>query len=258
MSTGPEGPHAGDSSPAPSSTPSPPPGWFPDPSGQPGLRYWDGSGWTAHQSPAGGHPYGTSPSKTSGFAIASLIFGIVGGPVLAIPFGLVARRRIRRSDGALGGRSLATAGIVLSCAWLGLFALVGTLAAVGVFDEDRNTEDYVGEERAVAAVIDEYEAANDRVSLTRVCDELFTPRYKSVVEDDSGQSCVAYFEDLVGGRVTAEIKVESLEITGSTANVRATEAGEKLAIVLIENGGRWRINDIANRSDEADTPQGPA
>ncbi len=254
MSQGPEGPHAGDSA----ATPSPPPGWFPDPSGQPGLRYWDGSTWTPHHSLAAGLPGGAPPAKTSGFAVASLIFGIFGGVLPAIPFALVARRQIRRSGGALEGRGLATAGIVLSCAWLGLFALLGTLGAVGAFDEDVNTDGYVGEERAVAAVIDEYEAANDRVSLTRVCNELFTPRYKQVVEDDSGQSCVAYFEDLVGGRVTAEIKVESLEITGSTANVRATEAGEELAIVLIEDGGRWRINDIASRSDEEDVPGGPA
>jgi hypothetical protein len=25
-----------------------PPGWLPDPSGQPGLRYWDGQRWTEH------------------------------------------------------------------------------------------------------------------------------------------------------------------------------------------------------------------
>ncbi|MHA7651760.1 DUF2510 domain-containing protein [Mycobacterium sp. ML4] len=23
-----------------------PPGWYPDPSGQPGRRYWDGTAWT--------------------------------------------------------------------------------------------------------------------------------------------------------------------------------------------------------------------
>lgn len=26
-----------------------PPGWYPDPSGEPGTRYWDGKGWTAAQ-----------------------------------------------------------------------------------------------------------------------------------------------------------------------------------------------------------------
>jgi hypothetical protein len=29
-----------------------PPGWYPDPSGAPGNRYWDGTGWTPHQSRA--------------------------------------------------------------------------------------------------------------------------------------------------------------------------------------------------------------
>ncbi len=26
----------------------PPPGWYPDPSGQPALRWWDGTAWTSH------------------------------------------------------------------------------------------------------------------------------------------------------------------------------------------------------------------
>ncbi|WP_044109731.1 DUF2510 domain-containing protein [Mycobacterium canettii] len=28
-----------------------PPGWYPDPSGAPGTRYWDGVGWTPHRAP---------------------------------------------------------------------------------------------------------------------------------------------------------------------------------------------------------------
>ena len=33
-----------------------PPGWYPDPSGVPGLRYFDGSAWTGHQAPPPGYP----------------------------------------------------------------------------------------------------------------------------------------------------------------------------------------------------------
>jgi hypothetical protein len=32
------------------SAPPPPPGWYPDPSGAPGHRYWDGSAWTHFES----------------------------------------------------------------------------------------------------------------------------------------------------------------------------------------------------------------
>jgi hypothetical protein len=34
--------------PAPSAPPLPPANWYPDPSGQARLRYWDGSRWTSH------------------------------------------------------------------------------------------------------------------------------------------------------------------------------------------------------------------
>jgi hypothetical protein len=38
-------------SPVPASSPLPGAGWFQDPGGQPMLRWWDGTAWTAHTSP---------------------------------------------------------------------------------------------------------------------------------------------------------------------------------------------------------------
>jgi Domain of unknown function (DUF4190) len=61
--------------------------------------------------------FGGAPRNagTDGFAVASLVLGILPGSLLAIIFGIVALGRIRR-DGT-GGRGLAVAGIVFGCLW---------------------------------------------------------------------------------------------------------------------------------------------
>lgn len=67
----------------------------------------------------------------SRLAVLSLVMGIVGlvvpvlGSLVAIVSGHVAMREIRRSDGRLGGRSLAQVGLLLGYAWLGLIVAVG-------------------------------------------------------------------------------------------------------------------------------------
>ncbi|MGQ0774163.1 MAG: DUF4190 domain-containing protein [Pseudonocardiales bacterium] len=70
-------------------------------------------------------PYPYRP--TNGFAVASLVLGIIWiywiGSILALIFGYVARSQIReRGD---GGAGLATAGIVLG--WIGIGILFATM-----------------------------------------------------------------------------------------------------------------------------------
>lgn len=83
---------------APTAPPPPPPGWENVPS---------------------------APARTgtNGFAIASLVLGILWlywlGSILAVVFGFIARSQINSSNGAQTGRGMATAGIVL-----GLLAIV--------------------------------------------------------------------------------------------------------------------------------------
>jgi hypothetical protein len=48
-------------------TPPTPAGWYPDPDGSGGQRYWDGSGWTEHRSPATPEPTApTTPAEPPG------------------------------------------------------------------------------------------------------------------------------------------------------------------------------------------------
>ena len=55
-------------------------------------------------------------SSTNGFAIASLVLGLVGISLLAIILGLVALGQIKR-DRSQTGRGMALAGIWLAVAW---------------------------------------------------------------------------------------------------------------------------------------------
>jgi hypothetical protein len=220
---------------------SPPPqaGWYPDPSGAPGFRWWNGSEWTAEHRDQPPPP----ATKTSGFAIAALIFGIIGGPLFAVVFGLVARSRIARSGGTLGGRGIATAGIVLGCLWAALYAVLIVLGLNGAFDEQRNAERYRGEERAVATVVDRFEEYADAERFGEICRDLFTPRWTATLEE-SGRECEAIFRDEVEGKVQAEIEIERIALNGDRAEVTADEGGEPLRVVLVQQGGGWRIDAL--------------
>lgn len=86
--------------------------------------------------PYGQHPGAYPPSApgTNGFAIAALVFGIIGGCFLGIIFGIVALVQIGRSGQK--GRGMAIAGLVLSGLWI---VLLGIAVAVGFsFDADRD------------------------------------------------------------------------------------------------------------------------
>jgi hypothetical protein len=68
---------------------------------------------------------------TSGYAIASLICSLLGyigvfgfGPLLGIIFGHLALREIDRSNGALQGRGIAQAGLILGYIALGIALLM--------------------------------------------------------------------------------------------------------------------------------------
>ena len=81
-------------------------------------------------------PYAQPVRTTSGTATASLICGILGltllpviGSILAIILGRMAKSEIKRSGGLLGGDGMATIGLILGYASIGL-VIVGTIAAV--------------------------------------------------------------------------------------------------------------------------------
>ena len=83
-----------------------------------------------------GYPgYPQSPG-TNGFAIASMVLGIIWiywiGSILALVFGYVAKSQIRETGQS--GSGMATAGIVLGWIGVGFLTLFITLGIAGAFD----------------------------------------------------------------------------------------------------------------------------
>jgi hypothetical protein len=80
----------------------------------------------AYQQP---YPPGRAPS-TNGLAVASLVLSIVWlgglGSLLAVVFGIVARRQIRASGGRQGGDGMALAGLLI-----GIVGLLGVALLIG-------------------------------------------------------------------------------------------------------------------------------
>jgi hypothetical protein len=117
--------------------------WYP-PEAQPGVpMQYAAPGYGAppgHGAPpayGANPPYGYTPYQpsrgTNGFAIASMVLGIVWiywiGSVLAIIFGFVAYGQIKERN--QGGKGMATAGLILGFLGIGILVLAIVAVALG-------------------------------------------------------------------------------------------------------------------------------
>ncbi|HEU4424240.1 MAG TPA: DUF4190 domain-containing protein [Pilimelia sp.] len=104
----------------------PPPAYPGSPAPYPAPAYPPAPGVAAAPQPYGWQP----PPKpgTNGFAIASLVLGVIGGVLLSVIFGILALVQIRKQP--QGGKGLAITGLVLSGLWLALIVVVGVVAIV--------------------------------------------------------------------------------------------------------------------------------
>ncbi len=92
------------------------PGGYPQPGGYPLPGGYAGPGYQPQQQQPG----------TNGFAIAALVFGIIGGALLGFIFGFIALSQTKRTG--QGGRGLAIVGLILSTMWTIGVALLIILA----------------------------------------------------------------------------------------------------------------------------------
>ena len=77
-------------------------------------------------------------AATSGFAVASLVLGILGGAILAIVFGFIALNQIKKRG--LRGRGMAIAGVILGFVWSAI--IVAAIIAGVVVHSHHSTQSY--------------------------------------------------------------------------------------------------------------------
>jgi hypothetical protein len=135
----PDTPYGAQPGPAYGAQPGPAYGAQPGPAygAQPGPAYGPPQPGAYPGFPGPGAPGYPPPGSggTSGFAIASLIFGILGGVLLSVIFGIVALVQIRKRGQT--GRGMAIAGLTLSGCWV-LLIIVGVTAGL-LSDSDHDS-----------------------------------------------------------------------------------------------------------------------
>jgi hypothetical protein len=135
--------------------------------------------------------------------------------------------------------------LAFSLAW------VLTCAALGACGDEQqpeggNAKRYSGEQKRVAEVVDELQAASRDGDAARICDELFTDKLAGVISvRASGKPC----EEPVRKQQLAEnasIRVLAIRLHGAAASAHVREQnGNRTTLELVKQGGDWRIDSIA-------------
>ncbi|MFF4773732.1 DUF4190 domain-containing protein [Microtetraspora fusca] len=83
-------------------------------------------------------PYGAPSAKTNGLAVASLVFGVLGGVPIAVTLGVIALVQIRKRGEQ--GRAFAIAGLAVSGVWVLLVTLIMAVGAMTSVKRDDSGE----------------------------------------------------------------------------------------------------------------------
>jgi hypothetical protein len=124
-------------------------------------------------------------------------------------------------------------------------AVVGASLAVGCGGDDdggsNNADRYEGDERDVAALVDDFAEAGRDGDGGRVCDEIFAVALTRNVEREAGQSCETEVEEnLPEGDY--ELEVDAVDVKGTTATANVTDQDDNRSVLhIVKSGAEWRI-----------------
>jgi len=120
------------------------------------------------------------------------------------------------------------------------------LAACGAEPRD-SAKEFTGDERAVAAAVEDLESAARDDDSAAVCTKLFAPRLLTTLEQ-AKTNCATAVEDAFQDADAVELTVDDVTISGTTARATVTSGtGSNKrtdTLELQKVGAAWRISSL--------------
>ncbi len=113
---------------------------------------------------------------------------------------------------------------------------------------DDSSEDFKGDQQAVAKTIEDLQEAGSKTDGNKICEQFLTRELVARIRRAGAASCSEAVEDAVSDADAFEITVEKVAIQGNraTATVKS-EAGddERMDTLTLEKVGRdWRVSSL--------------
>jgi hypothetical protein len=131
---------------------------------------------------------------------------------------------------------------------LAICLLAVALSGCGSAAQD-SSKDFNGEERKVAAVIEQLETAARKDDVDRVCKKLLAPSLLDAVKK-KGTNCPTAVKDSFKDADSFDVKVDDVKISGDSATAKVTSGAsgskQKTDTFLLERDGTtWKITGLA-------------
>ena len=131
---------------------------------------------------------------------------------------------------------------------LRLLPLALALALAGCAQTPTSTNDFKGDEKAVAQTIEDLQSDAQGRKPGEICSNLLSRELADTVKS-AGNDCTSEMEKITTDADDFELEVTDVTITGTTATakVEARRDGKKNAVTtftLVQEDGDWRLSDL--------------
>ena len=132
---------------------------------------------------------------------------------------------------------------------LAICLLALALSACGAAAPRNSAEEFSGDERAVAAAVENVEDAARENDAGRLCTRLLSEKLLASLKEQ-GTNCTTAVREAFSDASSKELTVEDVTISGNTATARVKSGSgdnEKTDTLQLEKAGTgWRISSLAS------------